>query len=161
MSDRVFIFNILLSLDPSTRCIIGRCNLLWDIAIACGLLLGITSFLYRQRRNNVRTLTPIKIKIRPAIRTRQFDGWVSLELEAANQSDSTIWLKEAEFLMRDLDAIVQTAFPDNQNIPKHAGNSAPRSSVAEYCRDTVQSSWNPPGKLFVSLRRETEVQFHE
>jgi hypothetical protein len=86
----------------------------WAIFIPCVLFLGVTAVLIRQRFKNGREFTPVKIKIQPAIRATQFDGWVSLELEASNQSNATIWLEEAKFLLSDLHANFQTASPMNQ-----------------------------------------------
>src|SRR5260370_6945265 len=98
----------------------------WAILIPCILLLGMTAIIIRQRFKNSREFTPVKIKVQPAIRATQFNGWVSLELEAANQSNSTIWLEEAKFLISDLHANFQTALPINQKtypirqaIPPH------------------------------------------
>ena len=98
----------------------------WAIFIPCVLFLGVTAVLIRRRIRNGREFTPVKIKVQPAIRATQFNGWVSLELEAANQSNATIWLEEAKFLISDLHANFQTALPINQKtypirqaIPPH------------------------------------------
>jgi hypothetical protein len=116
----------------------------WAILIPCILLLGVTAILIRQRFKNSREFTPVKIKVQPAIRATQFNGWVSLELEAANQSNSTIWLEEAKFLISDLHANFQTALPINQKTYPIRQAIPPHESVSLSIGPTLYEAAGSP-----------------
>jgi hypothetical protein len=116
----------------------------WAILIPCTLLLGVTAILIRQRFKNSREFTPVKIKVQPAIRATQFNGWVSLELEAANQSNSTIWLEEAKFLISDLHANFQTALPINQKTYPIRQAIPPHESVSLSIGPTLYEAAGSP-----------------
>ena len=88
----------------------------WAIPVSCFVVLGITAAILRSRFGRRRNLRPLEIRITPEIRSKQFDGWVALQLQATNQSDVTIWLEDAEFLIGDLDANFQTALPSHRKI---------------------------------------------
>jgi hypothetical protein len=118
--------------------------MLWAILIPFILLLGVTAILIRQRFKNSREFAPVKIKVQPAIRATQFNGWVSLELEAANQSNSTIWLEEAKFLISDLHANFQTALPINQKTYPIRQAIAPHESVSLSIGPTLYEAAGSP-----------------
>jgi hypothetical protein len=116
----------------------------WAIFIPCVLFLGVTAVLIWQRVKNGREFTPVKIKIRPAIRARQFNGWVSLELEAANQSNEMIWLEEAKFLISDLHANFQTASAINQKTYLIKQVIAPHESLSLSIGSTLYEAAGSP-----------------
>jgi hypothetical protein len=116
----------------------------WAIPVSCFVILSITAVVlaYRFRRRNDRG--PVQIKIRPDIRSGQFDGWATLQLEAINRSDLKIWLEDAEFLIGDLDANYQTALPSNRKVHSIKQAIQPRESLTLSIASTLYEAAGKP-----------------
>jgi hypothetical protein len=86
------------------------------LVAVCGLTLIIGAILSQYWRRKDGNLSLIKIDLKPVVRIKRFDGWVSLELDLVNRSSVTAWLEEAKLVITDLETNFQTALATSQVV---------------------------------------------
>jgi hypothetical protein len=123
------------------------------LVVVCGLTLIIGAILFQYRRRKDGNLSLIKIGLKPAVRIKRFDGWVSLELDLVNRSSVTAWLEEAKLVITDLETNFQTALATSQVVHRIRQAIPPNETLSMSLAGSLyEAAGRPQGKyLFLVL----------
>ncbi len=82
------------------------------------------------RQKNKANSKSAQIKFAPKLAMTHNDGWAYLELQLVNRSSWWVWVKEATFVLIDLDAESQTEISTNEGKLKILQNIGPRDELS-------------------------------
>ena len=117
------------------------------------LVVGVTAYLallIRRRRKGLAERVETGIDFRPSIGFTRLDGWASLAILLANESESNVWIEEIEIFLTELVATDQICRCD---LPKSSENKpngpTSRHAAIQPCGSYLRSSRQTTAQIFL------------